>query len=223
MSKVYLNSILVALLATTCTSTVPCLADKQADPVPVAATSSIVSVPVATPAVAPVPAATAIAPLAISTSSFATAGLVHRDGVHEQILIKASPRVVWQSMQEQRKIDPDSQYCKAALDNARPVVEQKFVFPSPFGDAECTLHLSETFAQRVDFRLIESEDLKKMEGCWTLTPQDHGQSTRLELSSYVDPYMCIPRFLTNGVISHKVKKNLAMVKRIAEKNSEKSM
>jgi hypothetical protein len=211
VSKIYLNSILVALLATTCTSTVPCLADKQSEPA-AAATSA------AAPSnIAPVPIPIAVAVTAVPFSP------AHKDGVHEQILIKASPKVVWQSMQEQRKLDPDSQYCKPAVDNLRPVVEQKFVFPSPFGDAECTLHLSETFAQRVDFRLIESEDLKKMEGCWTLTPQDNGQSTRLELSSYVDPYMCIPRILTNGVISHKVRKNLAMVKRIAEKNVEKSM
>ncbi len=219
MSKICLNSILVALLATTCTSTVPCLADRQAEPVSIGATANTTPVPVIAPLVTPTVPSLPAAP----ASPFATAGLVHRDGVHEQILIKASPRVVWQSMQEQRKLDPDSQYCKPAVDNSRPVVEQKFVFPSPFGDAECTLHLSETFAQRVDFRLIESEDLKKMEGCWTLTPQDNGQSTRLELSSYVDPYMCIPRILTNGVISHKVRKNLAMVKRIAEKNQEKSM
>jgi hypothetical protein len=209
LSKFYLNSIL-ALIATTCTSTVPCLADKQSEPGAAAAYAAATQTASAT-----VPTA-----IAVPTAPFSPE---HKDGVHEQILIKASPKVVWQSMQEQRKLDPDSQYCKPAVDNLRPVVEQKFVFPSPFGDAECTLHLSETFAQRVDFRLIESEDLKKMEGCWTLTPQDNGQSTRLELSSYVDPYMCIPRILTNGVISHKVKKNLAMVKRIAEKNAEKSM
>lgn len=212
MNNIFNNAILVALLATTCTSTLPCLADKQPEPV------AVVVAPSVTPVVTPVvPPAVAVAPAPQPVS------VVHKDGVHEQILIKASPQVVWQSMQQQRKIDPDSQYCKAATDGTRPVVEQKFVFPSPFGDAECVLHLSETFAQRVDFRLIESEDLKKMEGCWTLTPQNNGQSTRLELSSYVDPYMCIPRILTNGVISYKVKKELAMVKRIAEKNTDKSM
>jgi hypothetical protein len=212
VNNIFNNAILVALLATTCTSTLPCLADKQPEP------AAVVVAPSVTPVVPPVvPPAVAVAPAPQPVS------VVHKDGVHEQILIKASPQVVWQSMQQQRKIDPDSQYCKAATDGTRPVVEQKFVFPSPFGDAECVLHLSETFAQRVDFRLIESEDLKKMEGCWTLTPQNNGQSTRLELSSYVDPYMCIPRILTNGVISYKVKKELAMVKRIAEKNTDKSM
>ncbi len=196
MNNVFKSSILVALFATTFNN-LPSFAGKQPE---------------------------ALVASAMQTSTVASPQtIIHKDGVHEQILIKASPKVVWQSMQEQRKLDPDSQYCKPAIDGAKPVVEQKFVFPSPFGDAECTLHLSETFAQRVDFRLIESEDLKKMEGCWTLTPQDNGQSTRLELSSYVEPHMCIPRILTNGVISHKVKKNLAMVKKIAEQNVEKSM
>jgi hypothetical protein len=144
--------------------------------------------------------------------------VVHKDGVHEEILIKASPKVVWESMQTQRKLDPDSQYCKAIGEPGNSLVEQKFKFPSPFGDAECILHLSETPAERVDFKLIESEELKKMEGCWTLTPVDNGTSTKLGLSSYVEPHMCIPRMLTNGIISHKAKKNLAMVKKLAEKS-----
>lgn len=142
----------------------------------------------------------------------------HKDGVHEEILIKASPRVVWESMQQQRKLDPDSQYCKPIGEAGKSLVEQKFKFPSPFGDAECILHLSETPAERVDFKLIESEDLKKMEGCWTLTPVDNGQSTKLGLNSYVVTHICLPRMVTNGIISHKAKKNLAMVKKIAEKS-----
>jgi hypothetical protein len=143
---------------------------------------------------------------------------IHKDGVHEEILIKASPKVVWESMQQQRKLDPDSQYCKAIGDINKPLVEQKFKFPSPFGDAECILHLSETPAERVDFKLIESEELKTMEGCWVLTPVDNGQSTKLGLNSFVEPHMCIPRIVTNGIISHKAKKNLAMVKKLAEKS-----
>ena len=153
-----------------------------------------------------------------TTDTLTTATPFHKDAVHEEVLIKASPKVVWQSMQDQRKLDPDSQYCKPVGQDGKSVVEQKFKFPSPFGDAECILHLSETPAERVDFRLIESEELKKMEGCWTLTPVDNGQSTKLGLSSYVEPHMCIPRMLTNGIISHKAKKNLAMVKKLAEKS-----
>lgn len=145
-------------------------------------------------------------------------GQIHKDAVHEEVLIKATPQVVWESMLRQRKLDPDSQYCKSVGQPGTPLVEQKFKFPSPFGAAECILHLSETPAERVDFRLIESEELKKMEGYWVLTPVDNGQSTKLGLCSYVEPNIALPRIVTNGIISHKAKKNLAMVKKLAEKS-----
>jgi len=194
VKRFYINTIVVKtimlVIAITGSSMLACLADNPAE--------SIISPP--------------------SVQQFAPLTM-HKDGVHEEILIKASPQIVWKSMMEQRKLDPDSQYCKAAAEGTKQVVEQKFVFPSPFGDAECTLHLCETVGQRVDFRLIESEDLKKMEGSWTLTPQNDGKCTRLGLSSYVEPNMSIPRMLTNVVISHKAKKNLDMVKKLAEKSA----
>ncbi len=121
-------------------------------------------------------------------------------------------------MQDQRKMDPDSAYVKPM---GSDLVEQKFVFPSPFGNAECVLHLNETTAERVDFKMISSEDLKAMEGSWVLTPTDDGQ-TKLSLSTYVEPNMILPRMITNGIVSHRSKRNLGMVKKLAE-SSAKSM
>jgi hypothetical protein len=143
----------------------------------------------------------------------------HKNGVREEVLINASPKVVWKSMQEQRKQDPDSAYCKASSENGAPFVEQKFVFPSPFGDAECVLHLNETTAERVDFKMTSSEDLKAMEGSWVLTPTDDGH-TKLSLSTYVEPNMMLPRMITNGIVSHRTKRNLSMVKKIAESQAK---
>lgn len=137
----------------------------------------------------------------------------HRNGVYEEIQINAPPHVVWKSMQEQRKIDPDSKFVRPATRNGQSIVEQKFCFPSPFGDAECVLGLEDKINERVDFKLLESEDLKAMEGSWTLTPTEDGKGTKLGLSSYVEPYMMVPRMLTNGIISHKAKHNLNMVKK----------
>jgi hypothetical protein len=141
---------------------------------------------------------------------------LHKDAVHEQILIKAPPCKVWQSMLEQRKHDPDSQYVKPVSHAGRDLVEQKFKFPSPFGDAECILHLAEKPAERVDFHLFESEDLKAMEGSWILKPSEDGQATLLILSSYVEPNIFLPRMITNGIVSHRAKRSLAQVKKIAE-------
>ncbi len=142
----------------------------------------------------------------------------HKDAVHEEIIIKATPEVVWQSMQKQRRLDPDSLSCKSIETAGKAIVEQRFRFPSPLGNAECTLQLREIPAERIDFNLIESEDLREMEGSWILRPIGNGETTKLVLSSYVEPRKCVPRILTNGVISHRAKRNLAIVKRLAEGN-----
>ena len=146
---------------------------------------------------------------------------VHKNGVREEVLINATPNVVWKSMQEQRKMDPDSAYVKPISQDGAPVVEQKFVFPSPFGNAECVLHLNETTAERVDFKMVSSEDLKAMEGSWILTPTDDGH-TKLSLSTFVEPNMCLPRMITNGIVSHRSKRNLSMVKKLAESPANKA-
>ena len=144
---------------------------------------------------------------------------IHYNGVLEEIIIKAPPKVVWQSMLEQRKLDPDSKGCKPVVDhNKQALVEQKFLFPSFLGDTECVLHLADTPGERIDFKLFESEDLRKMEGCWTLTPMDNGRATKLTLSSLVVPVDPVPQMVTNTIIRYKTKKNLAMVKKIAEKS-----
>ncbi|HEY9712547.1 MAG TPA: SRPBCC family protein [Chroococcales cyanobacterium] len=140
-----------------------------------------------------------------------------RKAVHTEVTIKAPVSTVWRSMLEQRKIDPDSHALKTVnvTDQAREL-EQKFVFPSPFGDAECLLKLVETPGERVDFSLKESEDLKAMEGSWILTPCENGNSTRLSLTSYVEPGIFVPRMIVNNIIHHRCERNLNMVKRIAE-------
>lgn len=163
-------------------------------------------------------------PSQMSYAGYATtAPIAHKNGVHEEVIINASAKVVWKSMQEQRKLDPDSAYVKALTQSpGEALVEQKFVFPSPFGDAECILHLNETTAERVDFKMISSEDLKAMEGSWVLTPTDDGH-TKLSLSIYVEPNMMLPRIITNGIVSHRTKRNLSMVKKLAESASPKSM
>ncbi len=157
-------------------------------------------------------------PLQSSFAKDACASTTHKNGVREEVLIKAPPKVVWKSMQDQRKMDPDSAYVKPLGD----LVEQKFIFPCPFGNAECVLHLNETNAERVDFKMFSSEDLKAMEGSWVLTPTEDGQQTKLSLSTYVEPNMSLPRMITNGIVSHRSKRNLGMVKKLAE-SSAKSM
>jgi len=120
-------------------------------------------------------------------------------------------------MERQRTIDPDSTSVERGCKNGVINVEQKFSFPCPpFGSAECTLKMTEVVNHRVDFKLLESDDLKAMEGSWVLTASEDAKSSKLELYSYVEPYLMIPRFICNALSSHKARKNLDAVKRLAE-------
>ncbi len=140
-----------------------------------------------------------------------------RKGVHEEIVINAPPSVVWRCMEKQRTFDPDSTSVVKSSKNGVIYVEQKFSFPCPpFGSAECTLKLTEVVNHRVDFKLLESDDLKAMEGSWVLTSSENGKTSKLELYSYVEPYLMIPQFICNALGSRKAKKNLNAVKRLAE-------
>lgn len=140
-----------------------------------------------------------------------------RKGVHEEIVINAPPSVVWRCMEKQRTVDPDSTSVVKSAKNGVINVEQKFSFPCPpFGSAECTLKLTEVVNHRVDFKLLESDDLRAMEGSWVLTPSKDAKSSKLELYSYVEPNLMIPRFICNALSSHKAKKNLDTVKRLSE-------
>ena len=146
-----------------------------------------------------------------------SAAIHAKKGVTEEIVIHASPKIVWQSMQEQRKKDPDSTYLKTVKHSeTAKELEQRFIFPSPFGDAECLLELVEKQGERVDYKLKESEDLKAMEGSWVLTPVEEGKATKLSLTSYVEPGIYVPRIIVNSLIKGRVQRNLNMVKKIAE-------
>jgi hypothetical protein len=140
-----------------------------------------------------------------------------KKGVHEEIIINAPPSIVWRCMEKQRTIDPDSTSVVKSSKNGVIYVEQKFSFPCPpFGSAECTLKLTEVVNHRVDFKLLESDDLKAMEGSWVLTSSANAKSSKLELYSYVEPYLMIPMFICNALGSRKAKKNLNAVKKLAE-------
>lgn len=141
----------------------------------------------------------------------------HHHGAHGQIVINAPAQIVWKSMHAQRDQDRDSLYCKVVRKDPNTVVEQKFIFHTVFGSAESVINLIETPAQRVDYKLTQSEDFKKMEGAWVLRPSSDGSTTTLELSLLVVPRgLPVPPFVVNHFMQKKVATLLAAVKAIAE-------
>jgi hypothetical protein len=148
----------------------------------------------------------------------------HQNGAKAKIVINAPLEVVWKSVEEYRRRDPERTATKLVSQSQQSrIVEEQFAIPTIFGTAECLLSLTEIPTQRIDFKLLQSDDFKAMEGSWILTPSDDHNSTTLELTSYLDLGMPLPRMIVNSIVKYKLERRLAAVKDIAINSALSSM
>lgn len=137
--------------------------------------------------------------------------------VKARILIRANPHVVWETVHEERKKDPDLEYSKILSESHnQKTLEQKFAVIPIFGTATCVMNNQEVPLERIDYNMISSDRFKAMEGSWVLTPGCEPGSTYLELSTYADIGLPIPRPMIEGVTGKKLQRRLANVKLMAE-------
>lgn len=146
------------------------------------------------------------------------AGVNGHNRLVAKVLIHASPEVVWATVHEERKKDPDLAYAKVlSKENNEMMLEEKFVLLPVIGTAKCIMKDIEVPNERIDYKLVESDRFKAMEGSWVLTPSDSGRSCVLELSSYLELGLPVPRMVLDGITSQKLQRRVANVKTQAEK------
>jgi ribosome-associated toxin RatA of RatAB toxin-antitoxin module len=137
--------------------------------------------------------------------------------VQSKILIKAPPEVVWFSVHEERKHDPDIAYSKVIEQGVNEQkLEQKFCLLPVIGSATCLMHHTEVPNQRIDYKLLKSDHFKAMEGSWIFTPAENGKATILELSTHLDMGVPVPKMIFNNLTQKKLDKRLAHIKEMAE-------
>lgn len=138
--------------------------------------------------------------------------------VKAKILIKAAPHVVWETVHEERKRDPDLAYSKILTDdgNNQATLEQKFALIPIIGTAVCVMKNKEVPNERIDYNMISSDRFKALEGSWVLSPGPDSDHTYLELSSYCDMGLPIPRAMVEGVTAKKLQRRLWNVREMAE-------
>lgn len=133
------------------------------------------------------------------------------------IVINTPPSIVWSSIREQRLKEPDVKSVKVVEKTGdAATMEERMVFPTLFGTSNCLLHVVETPMERVDFKLIESNNIKEMQGAMVLTPATDGQTTTLTLISYVEVAIPVPHIFVNSMIQKKIERRIAAIKVIAE-------
>lgn len=138
--------------------------------------------------------------------------------VKAKILINASPHVVWETIHEERKKDPDLAYSKIISQDSdtQATLEQKFCLIPVIGTSTCVMRNIEVPLERIDYNMIRSDRFKAFEGSWVLSPGTQPNETLLELSSYTDMGLPIPRGMVEGITSKKLQRRLANVKAMAE-------
>jgi hypothetical protein len=137
--------------------------------------------------------------------------------VKAKILINASQPVVWETVHEERKRDPDLEYSKVLKsENNEATLEQKFALLPVIGTATCVMYNSEVPNERIDYNMISSDHFKALEGSWVLTPGKDPNWTYLELSTYLDMGLPVPRAMLDAVTGKKLQRRLGNVKLMAE-------
>lgn len=133
-----------------------------------------------------------------------------------KILIRAPLDVVWRTVHEQRKLDPDLAYSKVLQEEGNnSLLEQRFILLPVIGATTCVMNNSEVPMQRIDYKLMKSDRFKAMEGSWVFTALD-SKSTVLELSSYLDLGIPGTRGLLDAVTTKKLQRRVARIKDMSE-------
>src|SRR5277367_6009572 len=137
--------------------------------------------------------------------------------VRGTIKVHAPPEIVWYSVHETRKKDPDLAYSKVLEHSLNEeTYEEKFVLLPMLGSATCVLRDKEIPLKRIDYELVKSDHFKAMNGSWVFVACEDGKSTILELTSHVDTGMPVPQSFVDGNLAKKIERRLNHVKFVAE-------
>lgn len=141
-----------------------------------------------------------------------------KNWVQAKVIIDAPPNIVWDTVHDERKNDPDLAYSKilAQKDN-HSVLEQKFQLLPVLGTSVCKMSNDEVPGKRIDYKLLHSDRFKAMEGSWVLNPIENGKKTELVLSTHIDLGFPAPESMMNNVTGKKLQRRLGNVKTMAER------
>ncbi len=145
-----------------------------------------------------------------------------RRWVTAKIRINAAPNTVWDAVHQERHSDPDIAYSKVLEEGKNEsTFEQKFQLLPVVGTSVCVIKSNEIPGKRIDYYLLKSDRFKAVEGSWILQPTEDG-GTILELGSYIDIGVPVPRSWVEGVASKKLERRVSNVRKVAEagKNAE---
>ncbi|MBX9695394.1 MAG: SRPBCC family protein [Cyanobacteria bacterium] len=141
-----------------------------------------------------------------------------------QIVVKASPAIVYQSILALRHENDDT-VKEVSRSHNECVLEESFPDLPLVGHAVCVYKEVYTPNERIEYKMIKSDKFKAFEGKWQITPMENGTKTKLSLSSYVDVPLPLPFAKQIAAVQTKrgVKERLDAVKKASEAIQQVSM
>jgi hypothetical protein len=137
--------------------------------------------------------------------------------VRGTIHVQAPPEIVWYSVHETRRKDPDLAYSKVLEHSLNEeTYEEKFQLIPLLGSATCVLKDKEVPLKRIDYALVSSDHFKAMDGSWVFVASEDGKSTTLELTSHLDTGLPVPQSFVDSNLAKKIERRLNHVKTVAE-------
>jgi len=147
----------------------------------------------------------------LSSGLPAIAKSLKHEGVTDSIVVSAPREAVWKAVTSADKFKASIK----STDEHTAIVEQTFDKIPFLGTVKTVEKVTVKPKESVSYVMIESNKFKAMSGCWLLTSVDD-KTTKLQLTSYVDPGLPVPRFLINHFVKGKVEARLEKTKKIAE-------
>jgi hypothetical protein len=137
--------------------------------------------------------------------------------VSSEIVIKAPVDVVWKTVHLERDCAPNLVFNNLleANDN-HAVFEQKWCVIPVISQTTCIMDERDFPNERIEFKLLKSDQFKRMEGSWSFAAADDGKATKLTLSAHLELRGMCSKSMLNAVAKKKMDKRLAHVKELAE-------
>jgi carbon monoxide dehydrogenase subunit G len=152
-----------------------------------------------------------------ATSTVCVDELVHCQSVIASIAINAPPSAVWQAIHDERQVASDLVASKVLENNGdNYVLEQRWRILPILKDTSCTMSETEHANERIDFKLLSSDEFKVMQGSWLLKPSSSGEVTQLDLQMYFQLKRIGSSSLVRIIARRKMSRRLERIKEMAE-------
>ncbi len=148
-----------------------------------------------------------------------TAHYKHKnDLISTDIEIDAPVEVVWKMVHTEREKAPNLVYSKLQKEDRNfQVFEQKWTIVPFVKTTTCVIEEQEIPNKRIDYRVVNSNQFKVMEGSWIFSPGVDGKSTKLALTTYMELRGFAPITVVKLMAKKKMEQRLAHIKELAEK------